>query len=257
MTIVKLEAFYNKRYVREFVDDIDYVSKLSLEEKEWLEVFVDAVAAFSTDAIAALAGTPERFREFYLAVSRAHDARRRDVSWVYRRALVRDSDTGPDVDPEDPSLELPTLEDLVTAKSAHFKYFRCGRCLSTADVCACPKRERHASYGPESYMPLAASEEDMLACLDIKKRIQAYDLLPYGDSPKGLLKGHAVQICLPHHLFKNAWGYVVEKREVDGAFLVEIKSRKGLKDADGTVPKQTFMYVQPNALRRYAPSAVK
>ena len=250
----KLEGNYSKRFVREFIDDIDYVAALNPVEKEWLEVFVDAVANMNMDAMAALAGTPERFKDFLAWACARDNARRRDISWTFKRVDVRDSDAELDTDA---AIPLPTVEDLLVAKSEFFKEYRCVRCLTTAKECVCPRQKYATSYGPESYMPLAACEDDMVACLDVKKRIQAYDLLPYGNCTNELLPGHTVQICMPHHLFKNAWGVVVERREQDGSYLVEVKSRKGLRDADGTLPKRVTMYCKPIELRRYQPSAVK
>jgi hypothetical protein len=249
-----LEVNYSKRFVREFVEDIDYVARLDPAEKEWLEVFVDAVANMNMDAMAALAGTPERFKDFLAWACSQDNARRRDISWKFKLVDVRDSDSEQDTDTD---TVIPTIEEVIIAKSEFFKQYRCTRCLTTAKDCTCPKQVYRTSYGPESYMPLAACEDDMLACLDVKKRIQAYDLLPYGNCTNDLLPGHTVQICMPHHLFKNAWGVVVERREMDGSYLVEIKSRKGLRDADGTLPKRVTMYAKPIELRRYQPTAVK
>ncbi len=252
MSKVKLEGTRSRRAVRDLIDEIDYVAKLTQAEKEWLEVFVDATAGNNMDAQAALTGTPERFRKLYTEVYQEHNARARDMANKFTRAPFIDGESM-DADNGDEWM----INMLVQAKSEFFEHYRCSRCLARASTCVCPKRERNSPYCMEDYTPVELTEDDMVNALDIKKRIQAYDLLPYGNSPKDLSTGHPVQICLPHHLFKDAWGYVIDYRATDGSYLIDIKSRSGLRDRDGVKPDKITMWVKPEGLKRYRPAILR
>jgi hypothetical protein len=246
----KLDGNRSRRAVRDMIDDIDYVSKLSEAEKEWLEIFVAAVAGNDDNAQAALSPTPDKFRQLYLAISREHNARRRDLMGVYSKA--------PYVEQAAPGFENDewTIEAMSHVRSEFFKHYRCSRCLAPADKCACPRRQRNKPYGIEDYTPMEESEDTMIAAIDVKRRIQAYDLLPYGTNPQGLRSGQPVQICLPMHLFKDAWGILLGQRQ-DGKWLVEVKSRRGLRDRDGSAPETITVWVAGEGLRRYRPTLVK
>lgn len=253
MVKVTLDVARGRRAVRDLIDEIDYVAKLSPPEKEWLEIFVEATAGNGMDAQAALTGTPERFRKLYTEVYQEHNARQRDMAIKFTRLTLLDGDAEQDDDGESDVL----IKALVRSKSEFFYGYRCTRCLSRATTCVCPKRERNSPYSMEDYTPIEVTEADMVGALDIKRRIQAYDLLPYGDSPKDLDVGHPVQICLPHHLFKDAWGYVIDYRPMNNTYLIEIKSKSGLRDRDGVRPEQITMWVSPDGLKRYRPSILR
>lgn len=244
----KLEGNTYRRAVRELIADIDYVGKLSEAEREWLEVFIDATAGNNTDAQAALTGTPKKFEKLYAECYAESNARGRDLMGKFSRAPFLES---PDssVGEEDDW----TIEAMAKTRSEFFKHYRCSRCLAPAEKCDCPRRQRNSPYGMEDYTPIEECEDTMIAAVDAKRRIAAYDLLPYGDNPPGLKVGHAVKVCLPHHLFKNAWGVVIDVRPAENSYLVEVRSKHGLRDRDGELPKQALCWVPGEGLKRYRP----
>lgn len=251
MTSEKLEGNWYRRAVRELIGDIDYVAKLNEAEREWLEVFVAATAGNNMDAQAALTGTPERFRKLYLTVAGEHNARNRDIASKFTRVKFEDEldDNGENGN--------TLISALVQARSDIFQHYRCDRCLLRADKCVCPKRQRYSTYGLEQYFQIEESDERAIARIDLKRRMQAFDLLPYGENPKDLQPGNVVKICLPYHLFKDAWGHIVEYRPMDGKYLVRVMSKKGLRDRDGAAPKEITMWVAPTGLSKYRPSIQK
>lgn len=226
---------------REALRDIDYADKLSATDSAWLETFMRATAANSVDDMAALVGNdPRKLARLQNQIFDEDNARRRDITYVGSRLDVTDEFDG------DQTAGLgASLGDVV----------RCGRCLQTQ--CECGPRFRLNAYGQEDYLPLQRDEDMMLSEIELAKRMQAFDLLPYGDAPKDLKVGQAVKVCLPHHLLDKALGYVLGFRPVSGEVLVRSMSKSGLKDKDGTRPRATVLYVKPNGLKRSRPELVK
>lgn len=238
----RLKGNTYRRAVRDTIADIDYVAKLSPDERDWLEIFVDATAGNNEDAQACLAGTPEKFKKLHKAVYDEHNARARDMLNKFSRAPYKESS---ELD-EDEYI----IERVAQVRSSVFQHYRCSRCLRNPEKCECPARQRHKPYGMDDYTPVEQTEDELVSALDLKKRMQAFDLLPYGDNPPDLKPGHTVQVCLPHHLFKNAVGQVLAFRQWDGAYLVDVKTKQGLRDREGKAPKQSLLWVKGPGLKR-------
>ncbi len=66
-----------------------------------------------------------------------------------------------------------------------------------------------------------------------------------------------VKVCLPHHLFKDAVGVVVAYRPDDNSYLIEVKSRQGLRDRDGAAHDNPNVWVKGEGLRRAGPTAIR
>lgn len=234
-------VYVNKKAVREVLADIDYKGKLNASERLWLDTFVAATAGNDMQAQAIIAPTDAAFRKLYVDSYEENNARDRDI--MNKNARVSNAD-------------VATVDSLLDAGSDQFEYLRCDRCQSKAADCRCPARGRNSPYGREDYTPISENEDTTVAAIDLKRRMAAYDLLPYGDNPPDLAVGHVVQICLPVHLFKNAWGRVREFRAQDGKYLVVVQSKRGLRNRDGTLPKEITIWVSPTGLRRYPPMRV-
>lgn len=233
-----------RQVVKETVADIDYYAKLTPKEREWLDTFIMATAGNDMDAQDRLADTPAKFSRLYKSSYEAAHARERDIMTVFTRVPN-------EIEPDDDA-----LNEVAKIRSNVLEHYKCSRCLSKPDECECPTRQRNQPYGREDYVPVEENEDHLLAVIDVKRRIAAYDLLPYGNNPTDLRPGHTVQICLPLHLFKDAWGLVRAYRKDDDKYLIEVKSKRGLRDRDGTVPKEICVWVSPKGLRRYPPMLV-
>jgi hypothetical protein len=222
--------------------DIDYADKLSEADQLWLETFVRATSANSVDDMATLVNNdPVKLASLQKRVFSEYEAARRDIMFMGNRVDLADG--------------LDDAPDLAALTSASFDGMKCGRCLK--NKCECGPRFRVPRYEPSDYLPAERNESTVIGEIELAQRMEAFDLLPYGDSPKGLEQGHAVRVCLPHHLLDKAYGYVLTFREVSGDYLVRSMSKGGLRDKDGVRPQATVLYVKPDALKRSRPEIVK
>jgi hypothetical protein len=112
-------------------------------------------------------------------------------------------------------------------------------------------------YAPADYQPREVNEDTMLTAVQLNADLERLQTAPYGDSPRNLMPGHTVQICLPFHMFQDCWGEVVAYRPQDNKYLVKIKNKPGLRDKHtGERTPEPLMYVSPNGLKRYTPKVV-
>lgn len=228
---------------REALGDIDYEDKLNEEEAAWLETFVRATVTNSVDDMEILVkGDGQKLAKLQRELFAEDHAKRRDICYVGTR-----------VDMEDDLVSFGDARSVDFGQSINV----CRRCMKKRCCCGPRFQVQPKKYDQADYVPIERTEDTMISELDLAKRMEAFDLLPYGDSPKGLEQGHAVKICLPHHLLDKALGYVLAFREVSGEMLVRSMSKTGLRDKDGTRPAATVLYVKPEALKRSRPELVK
>lgn len=221
---------------REALDDVDYAHKLNAEEQDWLRMFLRGTTAGSLDDMAELVGHDKRkLAKLSQEIAAERDASERDLmtTCVNVRELSPDN------------------EEFEDAADKTLYSVRCDRCLKLSNRCTCPARQRHPRYSPQDYQGVPRDEDVMLGELDLKRRMQAYDLLPYGTSPRDLEQGHTVKICLPMHALKEGWGYVLDYRPMTDEYLIRVMDRVGLKDKDGKEPKAVVCWVKPSGLRRF------
>ena len=227
---------------RDGVADIDYEHKLSKDEKEWLQTFMRATVATSMDDMAALVGNDkDKLAKLQKEIFDEDNAKRRDVTYVGTRVELEEG------------LDSDNIEILNSPSDVQV----CHRCCRRACKCGPRFRAFAPSYAQNDYLPQDWSEDRAIDTLELRERMDAFDLLPYGDKPKGLEQGHAVKVCLPHHMLDKALGYVLMFRPVSEEYLVRSMSKQGLRNPDGTRPKATLLYVKPSGLKRVRPEIVK
>lgn len=232
---------------REAIADIDYAHKLKGADAQWLEVFMQATVNNDIDAMAILVDQdPAKLARLQRQVYAEDHARRRDVTYVGQRVDV-------DGDMDGPNLVTFMAGEMPDDAPVH----RCRRCMLRNCKCGPRFNIEVKQYDHNDYIPKDFNEDAAISELELTKRMEAFDLLPYGDSPTGLEQGHAVKVCLPHHLLDKAVGYVLMFRPVSGEYLVRSMSKAGLRDKNGVRPKATLLYIKPSGLKRIRPEIVK
>lgn len=217
-----------KKKWRDARRDTPYLSDLPEADREYLEAFLDAEYGNDYTAQVALAGSEEKAKQWQRDVNAASYADRTDVMFAMKRVgfqsvLAKDEGEYRSMGPEGP-VEEP---------------------LQNAP------RYTAADYMPA---PPADAEEALAAALDATAEEAQY--LPYGDSPKGLMPGHRVLICLPAHYLKDRTGTVRAYRPWTEDYLIEA-DRPARRGRDGPGAKTTWAWIPHAGLKRVKPRLAK
>lgn len=226
---------------------VDYLDKLNDEELAFIRLFNVGVVLGYPSELAALGLTTEQKSQ----TTRENDAYKRDLFHKSTRiTIVEDEHTK--------HTEDYRSEQFFSIKSEQFAYFKCLNCSKKGSECECtPKAKNASNYSQDDYRPKVQNEASMLTSIELNRLLQEKETAPYGDSPKGLLPGHRVQVCLPHHYFKDCYAEVVSYRPQNDQYLVKILNKQGVFHRNSGRAKEPLMYVSPEGLRRYTPKIAK